>query len=565
VEEVHEFCASFVRAISTSKLYPPGHEAIAGLLDGVFGRLTAFLEAHHELELEIKKDAFLYGGEIVQKEENPPRSLPYFFYKDGMQKLIFLKGLPREEFADFLDLVRTVSLLPLDESDIVDALWEKDYEHIRYISPDEFIEAKIDGGQDLPREFEIDREKMDKGRIDFTPEDAAEIARRSLELARRDTAVPDEDEGLCAPLTEEDARVLEETMTSERRETADRHFPDLMFELLCLEERPEAFGHILSFLENYIPSRIAKAEFIRVMKLLTRLGELLRLLLPVSPSRAAALENFFISIRDHFPPDKIKTVVFEKQTFDAKAFFEYLRFVGFPALPLGADLVEKIGRPGFREEAAGFFEEMAKEDLRRFLREGREDRPFFSTAAIDVCARKPDPAKIPFLVEVLGWKNKDLKLKAIPLLGRFADGRARSALRRLFQDPDEDLRIRALKTVPVEGDRAVLEDLLGLASGKPFRAKSEDEKEAVILALGRSRADEAVTVLRRFLKKRGLFGRSRRSAVRFLAVRALESTATPFAVETLNAARKIRPKLLRLEVEAALRRLSSAETKEITS
>ncbi|MBM3293029.1 MAG: HEAT repeat domain-containing protein [Candidatus Aminicenantes bacterium] len=560
--EVREICASLVRAVSAAKIFPPGHDSIAALQDNVFARLASFLERIPELELEVQKDAFLCRGEAVLAEENPLRSLPYFFYKDGMQKLIFLRGLPREEFSNFIELIRTVSLLPLDESDIVDALWQRDFEHIRYISPDEFVEAKISGDQDLPREFDLDREALHKGRIDFTPEDAAEIARRSLELARRADTEPDEAEGLCARLTEEDARHVEAMVAAERREPAERHFPDLIFELLWAEERAEAFARLLEFLNQHVRARLRKAEFIRLMRLLNRLGELLRRFLLDSPPRATALENFFRAMRENFPAAQIGEVLLERRTFDVKAFFEFLRFIGRPGLPLAADLFEKIGRLGFREEAGEFFEQMAGEDLRQFLRQGREDRPLFTIAAIDICARRRDPAATPFLLDVLKWKSKDVRLRAAGVLGTFADERARSGLRRLFQDPDEDIRVEALKSIQAGDDRGVLDDLIALASARAFRSKSEAEREAVVAALGRSRADEASAILGRLLRKRRLFGPGRRPGTRLAAVRALEAMATPPAVEALKACRKARPKPIRKEVEAALRRIVAPEAQE---
>jgi HEAT repeat protein len=82
--------------------------------------------------------------------------------------------------------------------------------------------------------------------------------------------------------------------------------------------------------------------------------------------------------------------------------------------------------------------------------------------------------------------------------------------------------------------------------------------EAVVTALGKSRADEACPVLLRVLKKRGFFGRSRWLGIRLSALRALEEMATPAAIGALKSGRRLRPKVVRSEIKAALKRLSAS-------
>jgi HEAT repeat protein len=168
---------------------------------------------------------------------------------------------------------------------------------------------------------------------------------------------------------------------------------------------------------------------------------------------------------------------------------------------------------------------------------------------------------VSFLIEALGWKSKDVKFKAIEALGRSSDSRARTRLKGLFEDPDEDLRVEAFKAAPAAEDRNLLAELVAIAGGKKFSEKSETEQEAVLAALGRSRKDEAVDVLRAKLLKRRLLGRAKSAPARLFALHALEKMATPVAVEALTSARKIRPKKLRTEVLATLGRLSASGEK----
>jgi len=557
LENVREICAALVRAVTASKIFPVHHDSVTFLRKVVCARLRDFLDRYGNFELEIKQNAFLYRDEVVYHEDIPLHSLPYFFNKDGMQKLVFIRGLLDEEFADFLDVVRSVSLLPMDVGDIVDALWQKDYEHILYVSPDEFVEAKLSGDETTPHDFKVAPERLYEGRLEFTPEDAEDLSRRSLDLSRKKSPETGDQENLIEPLNESDVQLLEAMIEAERYTSPEKSFPDLMFELLHLEDRPEAFAQVLAYLDHDHQERVAKGAFTQVVRLLSRIGELRDLLAAASPVRAEKIEAFFDGIRSGARLETIRDVTLEGRISNFESFFAYLRFLGPIVLPLGADLYDRVREGQFQAEAGRFFEDMAERDFAGLISQGREDRPGFNRVAVELCGRKLDPAGIPFLVSVAGWKDTDGKLKVIQVLGKFPDGRARSRLMDFLEDPDEDLRIAALKALPVGDDQELAGRLSAIAAAKSFRSKSKEEKAALLNALAKSRTDDACAVLRRLLRKRVLFGRSKTLETRLAAVQALERMATPSAVETLRGGRRLRPKLLRIEIRAALRRLSS--------
>jgi len=557
LENVREICAALVRAVTASKIFPAHHDSVAFLRKAICARLRDFLDRYGDFELEIKQSAFLYRDEVVHHEDNPLRSLPYFLYKDGMQKLVFIRGLIDEEFADFLDVVRSVSLLPMDVGDIVDALWQKDYEHIRYVSSDEFIEAKLSGDETRPHDLEVAPERLYEGRFEFTPEDAEDISRRSLDLARKRSPETGDQENFVEPLNESDVQLLEAMIEAERHASPEKNFPDLMFELLYLEDRPEAFAQILAYVDHDLQEHVAKGAFTQVVRLLSRIGELRDLLAAASPVRAEKIEVFFHGIRSGARLETIRDVTLDGRISNFESFFAYLRFLGPIVLPLGADLYDRVRVSQFHAKAGRFFEDMAERDFAGLISQGREDRPGFNRVAVELCGRKLDPAGIPFLVSVAGWKDTRGKLKVIQVLGKFPDGRARSRLMDFLEDPDEDLRIAALKALPVGDDQELAGRLSAIAAAKSFRSKSKEEKAALLNALAKSRTDDACAVLRRLLRKRVLFGRSKTLETRLAAVQALERMATPSAVEILRGGRRLRPGLLQIKIRAALRRLSS--------
>jgi len=563
IESVKDICATLVRAVSATKIFPPGHDSITQIRNGVFCRLRKFLDDHGELELDIKQGAFLFMDETVCQEDNALRSLPFFFYKDGMQKLAFMKGLTSEEFSDFLDVVRNVSFLPVDVGDIVDALWQRDFEHIRYLSPDEFIEAKLSGNQALPREFGIKKKALYEGALEFTAEDAEDIFRRSMELCRKD---PEESGGagsLFAPLTESDVQALEGRLEAERRESIEKEFPEMMFEVLNLEDRPEDFAQILASLENYPHHLALKMDFTLAVRFLNRMDEMAGLSATTAPWKNRELEKFQGAVRVRFPPDKIREKALEQRVPNSRTFFEYLKFVGPASLPLAADLFERVREIEFRTDAQSYLEDMARKVPQSLIDLAGQDRPEFTKTVFALFGQKPGAATIPYLLKFIAAGRKEVKLEAIRALGKFQDASVEESLSALLEDPDEELRIEVLKAVTAVPGGELSRRLIEIASAKSFRRKTSGEKEAVLKALARSRTDEACAVLLKRIKRSSLFGRAKVLETRIYAIQALATMATPAAVAALKGQARRRPNILRMEIRAALKQLALVQGYEM--
>ncbi len=557
LESAREICAGLVRAVTTSKIFPARQESVNVRRRAVRSHLRDFLDRYGDFELEIKQGAFLYQDEVVYLEDNPLRSLPYLLYKDGMQKLAFIRGLTDEEFFDFLDVVRSVSLLPQDVGDIVDALWQKDYEHIRYVSPDEFIEAKLSGNESMPLDFEAAPESLYEGRFELTPEDAEDVFRRSMDLARKESPETGDQENLIEPLSEGDAQRLELMIEAEQQTSPETNFPDVMFELLHLEDRPEAFARILAFLDHDQQERVADGGFTQVVRLLRRIGEL-RIYWP--PTIPSGPKNRGFLPRDPFRRSLANNPGHRPERPDLQLRV-VLRVSPLPRpdllFPRERSSMIRSGRANLELNRSGFSRIWPTRISPLFISQGREDRPGFNMIGVELCGRKLDPAGIPFLVSVAGWKDAGGKLKAIQVLGKLSDARARSCLMDFLEDPDEALRMAALKALPIGKDRELAGRLSAIAAAKSFRPKSKEEKAAVLNAWRKSGRTDACAVLRRLLRKRVLFGRSKTLETRLAAVHALERMATSSAVKALRDGQRVQPRLLRNEIRDALRRLTT--------
>ncbi|MBN2245365.1 MAG: hypothetical protein JW755_05935, partial [Candidatus Aminicenantes bacterium] len=113
----------FARTFSQIKIFSAEHATVTKFIDQLYTYFRDFLNAHEKLEIEIDETSFIFMKEEIYREDNIQKSLPFLFFKDGMQMLFFYKGLKRAEFQEFLDVIRKESFLPAEESDVVNAMW----------------------------------------------------------------------------------------------------------------------------------------------------------------------------------------------------------------------------------------------------------------------------------------------------------------------------------------------------------------------------------------------------------------------------------------------------------
>jgi HEAT repeat protein len=201
IEKVRDFLHLMGNTVSAMKIFPYDHATIRTFIDDLSRKILNFLDVYGKLELGVEEFSFTCAGKTVYTDEMAIKSLPFFFFKDGTQKLFFYQGLDREEILDFLNLIKKEAKKPAGDSDVITALWEKDFAHIQYFAPDEFLENRIlqecgfsqhgtapsakgpatDVGEFSSKaiEIKVDTSKFSTGRIELNPEDRQAVQSRS--------------------------------------------------------------------------------------------------------------------------------------------------------------------------------------------------------------------------------------------------------------------------------------------------------------------------------------------------------------------------------------------------
>jgi hypothetical protein len=586
LDKARDILHHLANTVSSLKLFPAEHVTVVNFVDMLADKLKNFLDQYGKLEIGIDEFSFTCAGRILYTDEATIKSLPFFFFKNGMQILYLYQGLDRPEIADFLDLVRREFQKPAEDSDVVTALWERDFANIQYYAPDDYLESRIaaerGGGQasvvrtTLPAELEheiieikVDTSKFTTGKIELSDEDREAI------LKHHDGAAPDvlkvlpffteeSSESRRSPaaamdpmLSDAEIGDLEELIRSNRTIAPDEEFLNLMVEILFLEEDIGHLSTTIDILLDYYFDLVQRGGFRVAILFVQKITEIRDHFTLSNPEKAARLDGFLKKTIGTKTLDAARHLVCSGKPVAWDGLTQLLRLLGSSALPLAADIYESINDPDARRKILDLIDAGASGDTGLFAGLAGDERPQLSMDIIGFLRKGTARKSLPHFAEFLRFRNKGIKLAAIEALGDFADEMANRILLGFLRDADEEVRIQAaLSLHPVE-EKSRIRHLIRDAQSRGFRSKSAKEIRAVLTFLGRTKIPEAKAFLRKTLLRKTVWPSAKNLAMRLGAVAGLESLGTGEAQKTLESGTRSRHKAVREACAQALARLTA--------
>jgi hypothetical protein len=603
LQKARELVLSLCNTISALKIFPADHSSALHFRQDFVSRLKTFLDQYQKLELEVGEFAFFFQGKPVYQDEISSKSLPFFFYKDGLRLLALYQGLDSQEINVFLDLVRTESAKPAEESDVVNALWLKDLPNIQYYAPEEFIESRIldervesltrKGLQIIPQELanrvveiKVNRENLFSGRLELRPEEKQalesfegqetpelpetwqqtigfiENEAESLPEREKETAVAEKSRpGLQdrVTLNQQELETLNRLIEKNRLLSPEEEFLNLMMEILTLEKDLNIFKANLDILKGFYRENIKNGKFEIPVLLNRKIEEMKSLVSGEQPEKKPLLEAFQAGTSSLQILDEIRTLVDQKIELPYSALFDYLKQFGEPALPFLTEFYEKIDNPDFRASIDELIKNKIQDNPGTVAIFIDELKPALTTSVIEIMKEFPGQKIIPHFSNFLTLTQKELKIKAIEALSSFNEEIANKILMGFMNDPDPEVRLKATNSLKYLGDPSRLKQLMKDIFTRQFRKKPFEEKKAWFEFLGRSRNQEAFNFLKKIYLKKSFLPAA--TELRICAVAGLEANQSEGAMELLHRGEKFLIRPVREAVTEALMRLGRKNQK----
>lgn len=567
VKKAKEVLNLLAKAFTSMRIYPSENPSVKSFINALDEKMKAFLDEHDELKLTVQEFSFSFKEEKVFQDEHKKASLPFLFFKDGMRELVFTRGLEKVELQDFLKILKDSADLPPDDCDVVNSLWIKDFPHIRHFAVDEFLDSDIGEETGNPN-IKTDPEEFSQGKIELSSVDKEEFRKRTVALGLN-SADSEETENK-EDISLEDIPLPFQMSTSQEEEFSDlesmieenRSAPPLtemiclLFEILYLEDRIDAFSSILNVLNQFYKEIVYKSLFVLASLILNRLQELVELFSGQHEEKREYLEKILRHIKSESSFAYLKKLFMNGQIDDFDSFFRYLNLVGPNAIPLVADIWEEAKDPLLRSKASDFLCETGKEDIHLLLEIVKDHRIPLTQEVIRILGKIGDPKALPFLETYTSHRDKRVRISVIHALGNINDERTNSLMLDFLFDRDGEVRTRAAMGLKHCQDQTTISYLIQIAENKDFRKRLKEEKKILLEYLAETRSEEVSALLRSILRKWSILKRNKQMETRLCAVPALEKMANEDAQKILKEGTRLRNRTIRMACELAMRKIA---------
>lgn len=152
--DVARFANSLARTARSRHLYAANNEALVLMRKELRRAADDIFRQVPEIALRVRPDALVFGEEdVLTDDPDTAESLPFMLYRDGVRKLVLLRGLTDGELEALVEAVNQGQSGRSLEDDIVVHLWRYGFEHLRYVTVDVHV---ADASADVAMEQQVE-------------------------------------------------------------------------------------------------------------------------------------------------------------------------------------------------------------------------------------------------------------------------------------------------------------------------------------------------------------------------------------------------------------------------
>ncbi len=551
------------KAFKAFQLYPEHHDICQSGLAIAKSALDAVLNAHSTLKVSVEKERFLLGGEVVYTSLSD-EGLSALLYRDGILWIEFRKGLQSDEIKGFLDILKTYRHQEEEtEGDVVTALWENDFRHIRYEAREVFWETDPLVGFSLPHLSgnegtpPPDQDAGDgEGEREAVAGSEPPSENAALSIVAKDK--PD-----AWALTPEEENILRQMVfEQENLESLDAAIEVLVLILrdktITGEKKHEDIAVILAFLKDTLQDTFIHEAFSTGLKMLKRLDQVRSIYKEAAPRSVRLIDNFFHDISSPVFLESLTLLWPRLEALDNRRIRpvkEVLLLLHPRSIAALLPMRLRSSSEKIRELLLQIIVSLARSDLTPLetLADGEDEEA--ALEVLRILGRLDDPGAEELLYKMARHSHKNVRRDAIfQLLQKNPD-----AIKRLFpmiDDADEGIRTFMIGTLGKRRQRLAEDLLRGYLEHHLYQCRDVEHLLACFHALGRCGSDLSIPFLertlmgRRFISVAGLDRLTQRTG----AVLALLSLETAAAKTVLEKAANSKTPGIRLAYKRAMER-----------
>jgi HEAT repeat protein len=515
-------------------LYPEDHSICINTFDQFQHQIEKFLETYNSLRLEVQKDRLLFQGDVIHVDEMEEGTLSFTLFRDGIRWVEIRNGIDSAEIKEFLRILKTYRTLPEEpEGDLVTALWESKFPHIKYDVADISweSESEMDFTPSHDAEGAIDESFLEEEGLDILAE--VTISREILKLT-----------------PEEEKKILEYVRMEEKKDPTSDYL-DALFDSLLEDRERENFEIILDVLEEELRDLLSRRDFDLTLRILQSLHYVLESSSADPPWTVELIEDFLLTASSPHSLLPLQSAWTDAPPDEAEKIRDILLLLRPEAIhTLGPILIQTISLR-MQQVLIDVMTKMASEDI----------RPLES-----LLAETSDEKLTRKIVNVLGNLEGKRPLQLLKKMTRHPSAKVRydasksllvrtsESMKELFpliDEADKSLHKLILDHLGASKNSLAEDLLLDYLEKEKYKRTDDDHIIACFKTLGQCGSTRSVPFLRRVLFRHGWMPRFWKAAQRRGAAIALREAGIDEARQVLDdASRSLFPGVRRTARQA---------------
>ncbi|QXE89770.1 HEAT repeat domain-containing protein [Geomonas subterranea] len=499
------------------RIYLPNNPVLIGFISDLGTKMTVHLARYGELSLDVEQFVLRYQGGQVYENRDPKESIASRLHADGIRILFFDQGVEPAEIVAFLGVLgfeRASS-----DDDVVTQLWERNLQHIGYLTEDDFSDPYLMTEDDTAHQQRDALERIRQSLVEQPPPAPRMIPKHLLML------------------TAEEEGWLRKALDVEGRCNGLDDVIGILAAIVSEVQEPELFADFTAILGNLTVNLVVAGDIPHALKLARFLDRLQKL--PITaPEQRHQLAAALAGILSDSTVEVLKVALDTSEAgFDYGELKELLLILGIPALGAICELLGRVEKLKVRKLIVEVLVELGREDPAVFEPFLNDPRWYLVRNVVLILSLIGTPAALKMILGLISHREPRIRREVLGFLERTADAKAKTYLLKYLRDESSALRVKALQVLTRERLSFALKPILALAGGDDFHDRPFEEKREIFLAMGELGQESVLPMLRDQLMKRYWFQKGNEKESVQLAVLGLGRVRSRSALQLLEEAR----------------------------
>jgi len=542
-KDVEKLIDKLSRAKKIFRMYAENNPIYQKTVNDLYEIFSGFLNIKDALRIHIEHNKILFKSKEVYSREERHDNLALFFFRDGIRQISFKKGLTPKELMDFLEVISYDFDADKEENDLVTLMWEKEFQNITYYVDENFLSEGDDFEEKALLELKktyVDQEEKDfkiqkKPILDEDGEDALDIE--------------------IAPLSDKDYQYIAKEIEKSSEDKTDRVLNEILGLFHAIEDASE-FEDAENAIKDTIEYAIETSKFNIVIRFLERLREDY-LKNEEEYSFSPQLSNIVHYLSSEKAIDMIGQMFDREVRIEEETKEQFISLLDKRAIiPLAKKLAD-LKSITATETFLHALTLLGKEDIDALAECLKNEDWFVVRNIITILSEIGNKDAISHIKKCLEHSDKKVRREALKAFGRLSGKDALEMITQSLEDEDPFIRSLAIKSLGEMNSQESKRIILKKIQDKKFLHKSYGDKKGYFQILSQANDPEVKDLLFNIFKKRSLFKGAEHKDTRAAIAYYFGNTQCKEALPYLNKLKNSRHKLLRTNVNIAIRKIKN--------